>query len=61
MVRIAVGDRAPGYALAYVDLDDGPRVLAHLAPDVTLPQVGDAVRLTGTTDAGDLLASPVPA
>lgn len=31
VVRITVGDREPPYGLAYVNLDDGPRVLAHIA------------------------------
>lgn len=57
-VRIAVGERQPGYGLAYVDLVDGPRVLAHLAPDLEPVAVGDPVRLAGTTEEGDLLAVP---
>ena len=49
VVRIPVADRTPPYALAYVDLDDGPRVLAHL--DDVAPAVGARVRLrTDTPD-----------
>lgn len=42
VVRIPVADRAPPYALAYVDLDDGPRVLAHSAAPVP---IGARVRI----------------
>jgi len=49
-VRVAVSGREPPYTLAYVDLDDGPRILAHAAGPV---EVGDRVRLTGTTADGD--------
>lgn len=46
VVRIAVGDRVPPYALAYVDLDHGPRVLAHVAgEDPSAPAVESRVRL----------------
>lgn len=47
VVRIPVADRIPPYALAYVDLDDGPRVLAHSAAPVA---VGARVRLVGGSD-----------
>lgn len=54
-VRIAVGDRLPPYRLAYVDLDDGPRVLAHIwPPDDPNPQVGARARIRGLNDDGDL-------
>lgn len=57
VVRIPVGTRVPPYGLAYVDLDDGPRVLAATAvgPDgatVAVP-VGARVRLVGVGEAGD--------
>ena len=46
IVHIPVGDWRPPYALAYVDLDDGPRVLAHLdAPEILAP--GTPVRVIG--------------
>lgn len=45
VVRIAVGDREPGYALAYVDLDDGPRVLAHVSGPAMPARVEARVRL----------------
>ena len=54
VVRVPIPGRTPPYALAYVDLDDGPRVLCHLDSDER-PAVGSRVRLAGTTSAGDLL------
>lgn len=47
VVRIPVAGRTPPYALAYVDLDDGPRVLAHVVAGNgdTAPSVGARVRL----------------
>ena len=54
LVQIPVGRWKPPYAIAYVDLDDGPRVLAHLAtPEIV--KAGTRVRITGGDDAGDLL------
>ncbi|GAA4901765.1 hypothetical protein EV188_109100 [Actinomycetospora succinea] len=53
VVRIAVPGHTPPYALAYVDLEDGPRVLAHVAGDEPAP-IGGGARLTGVSDAGDL-------
>jgi uncharacterized protein len=47
VVRIPVADRTPPYALAYVDLDEGPRVLAHSAD--ALP-VGARVRVRDTAE-----------
>jgi uncharacterized protein len=37
VVAIPVGDRRPPFGLAYLDLDDGPRVLVHLAEPAVLP------------------------
>ncbi|MFB9387271.1 Zn-ribbon domain-containing OB-fold protein [Pseudonocardia petroleophila] len=53
VVRIPVPGRTPPYALAYVDLDDGPRVLAHLAHDAA-PPIGARVRLAAPSDDGDV-------
>lgn len=50
------GDEVP-YALAYVDLDDGPRLLARLAGDGA--RVGDRVALLAATDDGDPAAEVV--
>jgi hypothetical protein len=50
-IHIAHGERTAPYTLAYVDLDDGPRVLAHV---VTGPvAIGDPVRLQERTRLGD--------
>lgn len=57
VVRIPVGDRTPPYALAYVDLDDGPRLLAGTPPaagsEPAVVPVGSRVRLVGVNEAGD--------
>jgi hypothetical protein len=54
-IHVGRGDRAEPYALAYVDLDDGPRVLAHVRDGVAHPPaVADRVRLSGTTALGDV-------
>lgn len=54
VVTIPVGTRRPPFALAYLDLDDGPRVLVHLAEPRVL-RAGTRARITGT-DHGDLVA-----
>lgn len=49
LIHIPVGERLPPFGLAYVDVDDGPRVLAHCADEkplevgarVTIREVGD--------------------
>ena len=53
VLRIPVGDREPPISLAYVDLDDGPRVLGHGADPARLLGPGTRVRLTGRTAQGD--------
>jgi hypothetical protein len=55
VVAIPVGDRRPPFALAYLDVDDGPRLLVHLA-EPTAPPIGTRARITGT-DRGDLVAA----
>ncbi|HEX8754087.1 MAG TPA: OB-fold domain-containing protein, partial [Solirubrobacterales bacterium] len=57
VVRIPVPGREPPYGLAYVDLEDGPRVLAH-APGEEPLAVGSAVRLGPLGPAGDLTVAP---
>lgn len=59
VVRIPVPGRTPPYAVAYVDLDDGPRVLCHIDEATDRPPVGHRVRLSGTTAEGDLMAEVV--
>ena len=58
VVRIPVPGREPPYALAYVDLDDGPRVLSHLDCADAL-DVGTRVRLTAPAADPDLHAEVV--
>lgn len=55
VVAIPVGERRPPFGIAYLDLDDGPRVMVHLAEPVVLP-LGARLRITGT-DRGDLVAA----
>ena len=54
-LHISVAGREPGYTLAYVDLDDGPRILAHVEGGA--PKVGSRVRLAGPTPEGDPLVT----
>lgn len=54
VVRIPLPNREPPYALAYVDLDKGPRVLAHVLPNNERLPVGRTVRLTSATAGGDV-------
>lgn len=53
-VAIPVGVRQPPFALGYIDLDDGPRVLAHLVEPVSVP-IDTRVTVTGL-EHGDLVA-----
>lgn len=55
VVRVPIPGRTPPYTLAYVDLDDGPRVLCHVDGLTDRPPVGQRVRLSGTTADGDLM------
>lgn len=55
VVRVAVPGRNPPYTLAYVDLDDGPRLLAHVATSTERLAPGSRVRVTGSTADGDVL------
>lgn len=56
VIAIPVGPLRPPFTLAYLDLDDGPRVLVRLAGPGAVP-VGTRLRITGT-DGGDLIAEP---
>lgn len=53
VVRIGVGERVPPYTLAVVDLDQGPRILAHLVSDEVVPP-GSEVEVMGETALGDV-------
>lgn len=56
VIHISIADRQVPYQVAYVDLDDGPRVLAHLAAGPRRAAAGTRVELVGSTDEGDPLA-----
>ncbi len=55
VIAIAVGTLSPPFGLAYLDLDDGPRVLVRLATPEAVP-IGTRLTITGT-DGGDLVAA----
>ena len=55
VVRVPVPGRTPPYAMAYVDLDDGPRVLAHIAGPPERLAVGARVILTDQGPEGDVM------
>lgn len=57
VVEIPVGTHRPPFALAYLDLDDGPRVLVHLAEPAVL-DLGARLLITGV-DEGDPIAREV--
>ncbi len=53
VLRIPVPGRTPPFTLAYVDMDDGPRILAHVVgPDEALVP-GSRVVLSGWNGHGD--------
>lgn len=54
-VRIAAPGREPPYTLAYVDLVDGPRILAHVDGALEATAIGAPVRIVGRTPLGDTL------
>jgi uncharacterized OB-fold protein len=59
VLRIPLPGRQPPLALAYVDLDNGPRVLGHLAESAQRRlHAGHRVRVAGTTHEGDPLFEP---
>ena len=47
VVRVPLPGRTPPYTLAYVNLDDGPRVLAHVRDHQQPLAIGTVVRLAG--------------
>lgn len=58
VLRVPVPGRTPPYALAYVDLDDGPRILAHVDRTDASLHPNDRVHVAGTTQEGDPLVTP---
>ena len=59
IVRIPIPGHEPPYALAYVDLDDGPRILPHITEHARVLAPGERVTLVGETPQGDPLAAPL--
>lgn len=55
VVRIPIPGRVPPFRLAYVDLDDGPRILAHAPGSTAAPLVvGARVNVVSVSSLGDL-------
>lgn len=61
VLRVPVEGRTPPYAMAYVDLDDGPRILAHVDQSEHVLPPGRRVRLAGTSDLGDPVVAALDA
>lgn len=57
VVRVPIPGRTPPTVMAYVDLDDGPRVLCHVGSAVERLPIGSRVQLVGMTSHGDLEVS----
>ncbi len=55
VLRVRVPGRTPPYAIAYLDLDGGPRVLVHTPGDRAL-RPGTSARVVGATPLGDIAA-----
>lgn len=54
--RVPLPDRKPPWVLAYVDLDGGPRILAHVDGPARRVPIGSIVELRGRSPHGDPLA-----
>ncbi|MGB6059222.1 MAG: OB-fold domain-containing protein [Microthrixaceae bacterium] len=59
VLRVPVADRVPPLAFAYVDMDDGPRILAHVDTQQAL-RPDQVAKLVGWTEQGDPLITEVP-
>lgn len=57
VLRVPVPGRTPPYGLAYVDLDDGPRILAHVDQTARALRPHERVSLMGVTAEGDPLVA----
>ena len=53
VLRIPLPGRTPPFTLAYVDVDDGPRILAHVDGSDEAPVPGSRVALSGWNEHGD--------
>ena len=59
VLEIPVPGRPPPTCLAYIDLDEGPRILVHVEIGDGLPPLpGDKVSISGKNTLGDLVALP---
>jgi uncharacterized OB-fold protein len=58
VVRIPAARTTTPYVLAYVDLVEGPRILAHVEAATRRQATGQLVELTGKTPDGDPLVRP---
>jgi uncharacterized protein len=58
VLRVPIGDYRPPRAVAYVDLDDGPRIIVQLEGEADAAPVGPGTRveLTGLSQQGDPMA-----
>lgn len=54
VVHVRLPGRTPPYSLAYVDLEDGPRVLAHVEGWDKRLAIGQPVTLLQATASGDI-------
>lgn len=59
MLAFAFQGRTPPIVLAYVDVDDGPRVLAHVEQRSDRLHAGERVAIAGASGAGDVLVTPM--
>ena len=55
--RVPLPGKTPPWNLAWVDVDAGPRVLAHVAGETERLAVGQRVRVIGETESGDVLVA----
>lgn len=53
VLRIPVPGRTPPFTMAYVDVDDGPRILAHVDGSDEALVPGSEVVLSGWSEYGD--------
>lgn len=60
VVRVPIPGRTPPYVVAYLDLDGGPRIVAHVTgPLPHAIAVGARARIVGTNNEGDVLIEAV--
>lgn len=55
VVRVPLPGRTPPYGVTYVDVDDGPRVLAHVMETGQRLRSGARVRFSAVSEDGDVL------